>query len=80
MCDAKFPEVYTLSGSTTILIPGNLSLFSLNSATASLGILSAIFKALVLLYPSVTIAYLIAIIFLTSSTLSCFISYLSLNL
>ena len=44
--------------------PENLLEFSLNSATASLGMFFAIVIAFVLLYPFCDISYLIAIIFL----------------
>ena len=63
-----------------MFIPGNLSLFSENSATASLGISFAIVNDFVLLYPSFAIAYLIAIIFLTCLLSVFSILYFSLNL
>ena len=56
MWEASEPDVYTLVGSVIIFIPGNLSELSENSATASLGISSAIFIDLVLLYPFWTIS------------------------
>ena len=64
--EAKLPELYSLIGSTTILIPTNLSELSLNSATASLGMFFAIVTDFVLLYPFCDNSYLIAIIFLIS--------------
>ena len=79
ICEARVPDVYSLTGSTTIFIPGNLSPLSVNSATASLGISSAIVNALVLLYPVIVISYLIAKIFLTSLISVFCISYLSLK-
>ena len=80
MCDANVPSLYCLTGWTVIFIPGKSSPFSENSAIASLGMSFAIVSAFVLLYPSFTIAYLIAIIFLTSVISSFLILYLSLNL
>ena len=49
MCEAKFPDVYSLTGFVTILIPANFSELSLNSATALFGIFSAIVTDFVLL-------------------------------
>jgi len=66
MCEAKVPCLYCLTGCTDMFIPGNSSPSSENSATASLGMSFAIVNDFVLLYPSCTIAYLIAIIFLIS--------------
>ena len=80
MCEAKLPDVYVLIESSSRVIPAKFALFSLSSATVSCLISVAISIDFVLLYPSVVILYLMAIIFLISSMFSFYILYFSLYL
>lgn len=52
MCDAKFPFVYSLTGISVTLIPGNRSFCSLIICTHSNEIFCAMVTDFVELYPS----------------------------